>query len=104
MDTNNIEVINKVSELLTSSGAQAIAEYTQWYFVNAIVWFIVGIALICFSIKLNWAEKFEMDKGFGTIFKYIFVAIGFLIAANNIHNLASPQAYAIHTFIQDVKS
>lgn len=93
-----LDVINA----LAASGSQAVTAYTNYYFVNAIVWMAFAVGLL-FLILKTWPQpRFDLDEP-ETIIKWLGIIIAAMIFVSNIPDLFSPQAYGIHQLIKDIR-
>lgn len=97
-----VETINRVAEILGSSGSAVVSEYTVWFAVASIIWIAVGIFLC--GIALRWKPSehvFEVPVALGIKAAMFFV--GLLFIGCNVPDLAAPKAIAIHQLVKDVR-
>lgn len=103
--------MNPEFELLTNLGSAAvqttIEEYTRYYLINAIAWFLAFSTLTIGAAKvLKYVLKKDEDSE--EIFVAILLLIGltiifFLVAVSNIPDMANPKATAIHQLLKDAR-
>lgn len=99
----------QIRELLQLSGKgieASIISYSHWFFISAICWLIFGS--ICFiTIFIIWKlrnlwKEWEF-MGFIIAAMIILGIIGLLTIPVNLPTLISPQAYATHQIIGDIR-
>lgn len=98
--------IDKIITVLNTAGSTAVTEYSNWFFVNAIVWFLIlsFFGLICLynAYKVGARLSDHEDKTPAIIM--LGIAVTFLLcAASNITNIINPEGYAIHYLIKDIR-
>ncbi len=95
--------IKQIAEILSGSASHAIAEYTRWYFFNAIFWSSLWLVAIVVAVRTDlskWLEDDWPDQAIKAIAIALFV-LGFITCVTNI---VAPEAYAIHALIDDIRS
>jgi len=95
------EIINRIAEILGTSGQYAVQEYATWYIAQA-------IGLIAFGVYLIYkGYKFVTPEGWGEqltpIVKGVLIFVGALFVIHQLPDLFSPEAIAIHQLLRDVK-
>ena len=91
--------IIRLAEILGDSSSHIIAEYTRWYFINAIVW-TFGWAALAIGCALK--VETDVDVVEQQIAKYVVILLCLFGAATCVTNIFSPEAYAIHSRIMDI--
>ncbi|KKM82682.1 hypothetical protein LCGC14_1316990 [marine sediment metagenome] len=107
-------VLKELTNLSSSGVLRAIEEYTKWYLVSAIGWFVVGIVFViggCIigqtklgpqdSNKSDFEECWNDWMRYGAMIFVVFIGIAMIIY--NLSTICAPEAYAIYHFIQDIK-
>lgn len=82
----------------------AIAEYTNWHRVSALVWMLAGSALLFIGGYVGrkfWPTRDVDDHGLVIWLALGLTIIGSMLVAFNIPTAANPRAYAIHTVLKD---
>lgn len=103
MSTANIEIVNKLADVLSGSASNAIAAYTHHFIYASLVWIVFGlIVVIAGASKLINRVIDDDEKSSRGVAKAIIVFIGLLIIACNVSDLISPEAMAIHQLIKDI--
>lgn len=98
----DVETINRIAEVLGSSGAAATAEYARWYVASAIFWVLFGMALIVSG--LLWKPSRDVLGPLpALLLKAFLIFAGALWVGCNIPDIANPKAIAIHQLIKDVR-
>mgnify|MGYP003646794482 CR=1 FL=1 len=98
----NKEIINALIELSKESSQVAIEAYSQWYLINAITWFSVGLIIVILSKRTS--RMFEdLDFYYRELVRPIMIVLGILIMAMNVTNIFSSDAYAIHSLIRNIR-
>lgn len=95
-----IEIINKVTEILSEKSSEILAHYTTYYTTQAISFIVLGVIILYTTFKLN-TEEWEISLGI--IFKLLAYFTGLLFIFMNIDTLFSPESKAIHQLIGDIK-
>ena len=94
--------VKQIAELLSGSASHAIAEYTRWYFFNAILWssaWLVGIFVVFQTDLSKWFEDDIPDKAIKAAV-IVLLALAFYTC---VINILAPEAYAIHALLADIR-
>ena len=100
-----IEVIEKVSKVLSGTAQNVITHYSEWFFVDAVSFIIFGLVTIFVSLYLIIKRPYDKDE-FCVIYDIlllIVIFIGFCVAISHIPTLFAPEGRAINQFIKDVR-
>ena len=107
---NYTEEIQLLTQLSSEAAQAAIAEYTRYYIVSSIWWAFfctAGIAASAWLWKLSTkALEDERDDTvlFGARACIVLVIAAFALAfADNVSDLISPRAMAIHQLLRDIR-
>lgn len=104
------EQINSIMAVLNNAGTEAVESYSRWHFVNAVVWLLVGVALLTI-VGTAWANRKKIaekvtddDSQFWLVAACVIAAFfGLLFVGCNLTNLFEPTAYGIHQLIIDIR-
>lgn len=93
--------INLVASKLGSITTETINQYTQWHFVDALVWTLGGVFIIIACGKtFKWCKE-HGDEMIWALWA-VTLCLGVLAIVCNFVNLVCPRAYAIHQLITDI--
>lgn len=102
MNDQELAVVNRILDALSSGSANIVASYTTWMIAAAVAWIVVGVILLFMA-----AYMFRhADKESPLLSLSISLALGFfglLFIATNVPDLVSPQAMATHQLIKDIR-
>lgn len=101
MNPETIQFLNKLSEVLSTTGTDIIVEYTAWHQISAFVWFNFGLFLTIAAFKCPVHEDINgIPKA---LLKGLVCITGLIFISFNIANIFAPEAYAIHQLILDIR-
>ena len=92
-------VLNKMGVAV----ATVIPLYAKWYFVNALVWILASIPCFVVAFFLWEKSKEEDSNNYLIIISIIAAFIGVYFILSNITNLITPEPYAIHQLLKDIR-
>lgn len=96
-----IETVNKLAEVLTSSGTKIVEAYTQWFIVSSIVWMTIGVCVCAGAKFIKFPDRdFFNDCGVGI--RIIVFIIAVMMVAVNLVDLIAPEGMAIHQILSDL--
>lgn len=107
-----LEIINRMAEIIGTSGGQIIASYTKLYICKAILWLIASFILIgggsCLVVLTLKESEFQKDTDDEMLVGMFIVGailclIGLLIGSSNIPTLFSPESVAIERLLSQVR-
>jgi len=109
MTNESIENINRVTDILTNVSTDVLSSYTAWHLTSAVGFLILGLVLIATGAGVAfWAHKhkfadYEDYTILGLLGGGSIILVGVLMVVANISTVISPDAYAIHQLIRDIR-
>lgn len=102
------QIIDKLGDKLGIASAELIGYYSEWCFVKAIGFAILGtlclVGAIIVGKKLIKSEKVGIDiVMLGWIIIFIILVIGMIMLMNNFPNMIFPETAAIRQLIMDIR-
>lgn len=96
--------LNLAATKLSGITNEAINQYTQWHFVNAVSYELIGVALgiACYK-TFKYLKKDSKDFEIVVVLWLLALLISLVLIEDNLVNIICPRAYAIHQLIIDVK-
>lgn len=103
--TKEIELLEKVSEILSGTAQNTVAHYSQWFFADAISAVILGLVMIfaplIFMIKRPYRGS-DLWLLIDVLFSFVII-IGLSCVFNHTATLFAPEGKAIHQLINDIR-
>lgn len=100
---NEIEMFNKIIEVVTQTGGSAIQAYTEWHLASAIICVFCGAIMIAVSLCISTAVEDLERRLVLEIVKVLLIVLGSLFILANAADIFAPKAAAIHQLIKDVR-
>jgi uncharacterized integral membrane protein len=103
---NNTNITETLIALGSQTMQQAIQQYTYWHFIDAIVYFCLGLVFIIGSIilyKKYSKNEVWQNEAWPLIVIILLAIVGLFMCADNIVNIFEAKAYAIHQLISDIR-
>lgn len=96
------DAVTKFFESLQYPAAQAVEQYSIWFYSDAIVWMLAGVIMMG-AVKFipDWVDSGGIR--FGLIVKIVVSAIGFLVFFSHCADFFAPEGMAIHQLISDIR-
>jgi uncharacterized membrane protein len=105
MTDQELGVVNRVLDTISSWAADIVNSYSTWMIASAVTWLVIGVIIILFGI-IATVLSLKKDEPNGV---YVFTAgavlvfIGSLFVGANVPDLVSPKAAATHQLIKDIR-
>jgi hypothetical protein len=96
----NEQTINRLAEILGSTGEAIIAQYTTWHLVAALLYILTGLALLYCAWKPAFGKTWE--EGVLPAVRVVMLIAGVLFVVCNLPDIFAPKAVAIHQLLQDI--
>ena len=100
MKTEALDILNRLSEILGTSGEYIISEYVYWYMASSLSFIALGVSIIWVIIKTELPEHWDVHP---LIVKGVLLLIGGVLIACNLADLLAPEAVSIHRLLLDVR-
>jgi hypothetical protein len=98
------QIIKAISGISEAGAKFVIESYSKWFVVSSMVWILFGAVIAVFSFWIKMPK--DIDDDFVVWCKagrWAVLVIGLLIVCYNVATLFSPDGYAIHQIILDLK-
>ena len=99
----NIDLVNRITEILGSATSEVLTEYTGWFMLNALIWVVGGAALFLYIFKWDAEPKERWDFIPAKAVRMMLLVITFSISAVNVADVIYPKAAAINQLLHDVR-
>jgi len=104
MENEKLAIINRIAEIIGTSGNEVLGYYAKWYIYQSIRYMLLGVLFIYANFTLpKLLIKEELENWQLWSIRGIFIVIGVFIIAVNLGDLLSPEGIAVHQLLKDLR-
>lgn len=104
MNENEVMILQKLADSLGVATTEVVGHYVEWYIYDSIIWLLIGLIALAFSIKLkskmiDLGDSVEIHSIWPKTALFIFGAV--CVGVNAV-DLLAPHGIAIHQLLKDI--